>query len=84
MTDEEFDVLDELYFVQPFSHLVEELSMNADRLRAVLAALLKKGWIKCFYNMSDEVFERELDFENQFEHYFYLATKQGLLAHNGR
>ena len=84
MTDEEFDVLDELYFVQPFSYLVEELSMMAEELKPVLAALLSKGWIKCFYNMNDEVFEKELDFEDQFDNYYYLATKKGLLAHNGR
>ena len=84
MTDEEFDVLDELYFVQPFSYLVEEMSMAAEELKPILSALLSKGWVKCFYNMNDEVFEHELDFENQFKDYCYLATKQGLLAHNGR
>ena len=84
MTDEEFDVMDELYFVQSFSSLKAQLSFSSDELRGILAALLHKGWIKCFYNMDDEVSGQQLDFENQFENYSYLATKQGLLEHNGR
>jgi len=84
MSDEEFDVMDELYFVQPFDHLIEELEMTTSELKQVLHGLLQRGWIKCFYNMNDEVFEDQLDFENAFENYYYLATKMGLLAHNGR
>lgn len=84
MSDEEFDVLDELYFVQPFDYLIEELEMTALDLKEVLQGLLKRGWVKCFYNMNEEVFEDQLDFENSYEQYYYLATKTGLLAHNGR
>lgn len=84
MTDQEFDVLDELYFVQPFDYLMDELSMSVKELKLTLNSLLAQGWIKCLYNMNDEVFEDELDFENQFREYFYLASKAGLLAHNGR
>ena len=84
MTDAEFDVLDELYFVQPFSHLLEELEFDAQELKPILQGLLNKGYIKCFFNMNEEVFEDQLDFQNQYQDYFYLATKKGLLAHNGR
>lgn len=82
MSDEEFDVLDELYFVQPFSYLIEELEMDEYDLKQVLQNLLQKGYIKCFFNMNDEVFEDRLDFEKDFRNYHYLASKQGLLAHN--
>lgn len=84
MSDEEFDVLDELYFVQPFSYLIEELQMDEDDLKQVLQSLLQKGYIKCLFNMNDEVFEDQLNFEADFKKYHYLASKQGLLAHNGR
>ena len=83
MSDEEFDVMDELYFVQPFSYLTETLSMEARELKQVLQSLLQKGYIKCFFNMNDEVFEDELNFEEDFDKYHYLASKKGLLAHNG-
>ena len=84
MSDEEFDVLDELYFDQPFSYLQEVLDLDDDQLKSALQNLLKKDYIKCFFNMNDEVFEDQLDFENLLREYFYLATKTGLLAHNGR
>lgn len=84
MSDAEFDVMDELYFVQPFNYLIEELEMPAADLKEVLKSLIEKGWVKCLYNMNDEVFEDKLDIENEFQDYYYLATKPGLLAHNGR
>ncbi|MFY0592745.1 hypothetical protein [Roseivirga sp.] len=84
MTDEEFDVLDELYFVQPFTFLLEELSMSAEEIKPVLKLLLDKGWVKCLRDMNNEVFDEDLKFEENYQNYFYLASKKGLLAHNGR
>ena len=82
MSDLEFDVLDELYFVQPFDHLISELELEKSDLKEILKSMLDKGWIKCFRTMSDEVFPEDLDFENKYADYFYLATKKGLLTHN--
>jgi len=84
MTDLEFDVLDELYFVVPFTHLQEELDMDDTTLKEVLRSLLDKGWVKCFLSASEEAVNSEMDFENKYKDYYYLASKQGLLAHNGR
>ena len=84
MSDAEFDVMDELYFVQPYSYLIEELDMPNSDLIEALKSLIEKGWVKCLYNMNDEVFKDKLDFDNEFQDYYYLATKLGLLAHNGR
>lgn len=85
MSDLEFDVLDELYFVQPFSYLQDELELNEETLKNTLKLLLSKSWIKCFKTVTDEVLIiDELDFENHYKKYYYLASKKGLLAHNGR
>lgn len=84
MTDLEFDVLDELYFVVPYHHLKEELDLDDNTLKGVLESLLGKGWIKCFLTASEEAVRGEIDFDNKYKDYFYLASKQGLLAHNGR
>jgi uncharacterized protein YicC (UPF0701 family) len=84
MTELEFDVLDELYFVVSFHQLQEELEMNEQTLKEVLQSLFHKGWIKCFINISEEVVQEEIDFDNQYKTYFYLASKKGLLAHHGR
>lgn len=84
MTEEEFDVLDELYFVQSFDFLLEELEMEEGALKTVLSALIVKGWVKCFFSMQEEALSHELQMDTKYREYFYLATKEGLMAHNGR
>ena len=84
MTEEEFDVLDELYFVQPFDYLLDELEMEEVELKTVLSALVEKGWVKCFFSMQEEALLHELQMDTKYREYFYLATKEGLMAHNGR
>lgn len=84
MTDAEFDVLDELYFVQSFQYLIDELDMEKEDLKEVLTALVNKGWVKCFLSMHEEALSHELHLDEKYQEYFYLATKAGLMAHNGR
>ncbi len=84
MSDEEFDVLDELYFVHSFTHVKNELSWSDSSLKRVLRKLIEKGWVKCFISVHEELVPEEVDFESNFNTYLYLATKAGLLAHNGR
>lgn len=84
MTDREFDVLDELYFVVSFEELREAVDMSEPDLREVLNNLLKKSWIRCYQNHSEELLSHEVDFDRYYQQYYYLATKAGLLAHNGR
>lgn len=84
MTDNEFDVLDELYFVQPFNALLEETQLAESELKEVLSGLLSKGWVKCFGDRQAEMPIAPSDLENDLTSYFYLATKEGLLVHNGR
>ncbi|MGD1893697.1 MAG: hypothetical protein ACFB15_24280 [Cyclobacteriaceae bacterium] len=84
MTDQEFDALDELYFVTSFQQLLQELDWPPDKLKSVLQSLLEKEWIRCYLNHSEELLPSEVDFESCHQTYHYLATKAGLLAHNGR
>ncbi len=84
MTDEEFDVLDELYFVHSYQHVQDELGWQDEPLKKVLSVLLEKGWVKCFKTVHEELVAEEIKFEENFNQYFYLASKAGLFAHNGR
>ena len=84
MTDQEFDVLDELYFVQSFEEVKDITGMEAGELKQVLAHLLEKGWIRCMESRDVGPDSGKLDFEGNHQQYFYLATKAGLLAHNSR
>jgi len=84
MSDLEFDILDELYFVTPFETVRSTLSMDETELKQALQSLIDKGWVKCFHPGSIEVVTEALDFDDKFRSYHYLATKEGLLAHNSR
>lgn len=84
MTETEFDVLDELYFIQSFEALAQSLAMPETGLKETLHSLLQKGWIKCLQSASGEWPAEETEFEKQYKNYYYLATKAGLLAHNSR
>ncbi|MFC7668243.1 hypothetical protein ACFQT0_13305 [Hymenobacter humi] len=49
MTDPEFDLLDELYFVTPFRTLVEKTGLPAPELEGHLRTLLEQGLIRSFW-----------------------------------
>lgn len=82
MTDLEFDVLDELYFVERFENLQKKLSIDKKTLLITLKQLIENGWIKYFSENQEEIFTELTDFEEKFDKYSYLATKAGLTAHN--
>ena len=84
MSELEYDVLDELYFVQSFKALMQLTDLEEGELKPILKGLIEKGWVRCFLNVTDEVFAESLDFELEFRDYHYLASKAGLLAHNGK
>lgn len=82
MTNAEFDILDELYFIRTYKDLVESLDMSKVILKSTFEKLLKRGWIKCYISPIEEI---ELDIKNlekEYWKYHYLATKAGLRAHN--
>lgn len=81
MTELEYDVIDELYFVTAYSELQQKFSSH-EELGAVLKTLVLKGWVKCLKTVSEELIFDEKEFDESFPDYFYLATKAGLLAHN--
>lgn len=84
MTDLEFEIIDELYFVISFEELQKRLGLDETELKQRLNSLLDLGYIKCFSNVSDELPPEDLDFENNYRNYHYLVSKEGLFAHNSR
>jgi len=81
MTDEEFEILDELYFVQKYEYLLAELNLTKDALVQNLINLYHKGWIKILSDVDLEATKDQVAAAN-LENYYFLATKKGLLAHN--
>lgn len=81
MTDREFDVLDELYFVISYEELKEMLPYSDKELQACLKSLIEKGFVRC---LTDEQHEETHPDPKKFTSYYFLASKAGLLAHNSR
>lgn len=84
MTDHEYEIIDELYFVISFEELQKRLDLDETELKQRLNSLLDLGYIKCFNNVSDELPPEDLDFEYNYRNYHYLVSKEGLFAHNSR
>lgn len=81
MNDREFDLLDELYFVQEYSYLKDVLGWEDLPLLETLTSLYNKGMIKCLSAPDDERFD-QVDIFKEGKELYFLATKKGLMAHN--
>ena len=84
MTDIEYDIIDELYFVTPYSELKDQTGLEGDELKDNLSHLIQEGLVRIYKSMDQEIEFSQIDFENSYEKYFYLATKKGLFEHNRR
>lgn len=85
MTEIEFDIIDELYFVTAFEELSRQLNLPEAELGRYLQALVGQGYVKCFFPDPDTEIAYEAGaFAQNYRRYFYLATKAGLVAHNSR
>lgn len=86
LTENEFLILDELYFVTSYQEVLQQLSMDAEVFHKTLISLLEKGFvIQLKYNASIKDFERLEQAEHAtLEISSYVASRQGLLIHNSR
>lgn len=81
MSETEFDLLDELYFVQTYDFIKDSLGWKDDLLLETLDSLYKGGMIKCLAAPDSERFD-SVDIFSEGKSLYYLATKKGLMAHN--
>ncbi len=84
LSEHEYEIIDELYFLVSFEELLKILPMDKDVLKQGLGNLVDKRWVKCYNNPEQDVDFHDVDFENQFDKYHYLATKEGLFIHNSK
>ena len=85
MTEIEFEIIDELYFVTHYTQVRDALFLTDEELCISLKDLVLNGYIKCFYPDPDtEVEYNKATFNESCHKYFFLATKAGLMAHNSR
>jgi hypothetical protein len=82
MTDLEFELIDQLYFVQTFEVLCNSLNMSESELKLTLKSVFDKDWIKVLDKKTDAEITDSDVWEKDFRNFYYLATKKGLFAHN--
>ncbi|MEQ6169044.1 MULTISPECIES: hypothetical protein [unclassified Ekhidna] len=84
MTDEEFDIIDELYFVTAYADLKEATDLSDAELKENLVKMAKKGWVRVYKSVDEESELDKLDFDNDYQSFYYLASKKGLFEHNSQ
>ena len=85
VTDPEFNLLDELYFVTPFRALLGKTGLPAPDLENQLRELLEQGLIRSYWPDPDtELAYETTSFGAIARDSSYLASKEGLLQHNTR
>lgn len=82
----EDQILENLYFVEPFQNLSEQINEPEETLINALFSLIDKNWIQPMVQdpKTHEYFKTHDFNPDTPEMYYYLATKEGLLAHNSR
>ena len=83
MSENEFDILDELYFVTSYRDLKSTLSLNEEEICTALQSLIRQGYVKILYPDPDTEYAFDAaQFGSQCSVYYFLATKAGLVVHN--
>ncbi|MGM0580357.1 MAG: hypothetical protein ACQETL_06740 [Bacteroidota bacterium] len=83
MNDQEIDLLDELYFVQSYNEVKDALEWKDEELQKHLFSLYQKEYIKILINQ-DEDYKGRIELSSiPWNDLYFLATKKGLLEHNG-
>ncbi len=83
MSELEFVVLDELYFIISFEALSKNLVCADKELIHCLQGLLDKGWIKLMETVENgQLPPVAFNIAQDPLLYHYLATKDGLIAHH--
>jgi hypothetical protein len=87
MEELEYEILDALYFVEPFNTIVDEVSeKRIPVIKDCLRQLINKQYIKVMvWDNTEKTFVSSpfIDFDT-LEDFHFLITRQGLLAHNTR
>jgi hypothetical protein len=81
----QFDILDTLYFIEPYEHILEEVNAPAAVVGAELRFMIDRGWVQVMqYDEKSSDYRRTMIYDSDnLGQYGFLATKEGLLKHNG-
>lgn len=86
LTDLEFEILGAVYFVESFDHILAECNAPENIVADSLRSLLHYRLITAMrFDAELNEYVRSFIYDSDaMRAYHYLATKEGLLAHNSR
>ena len=87
MEDLEFEILDAIYFVEPFETILNEVSEKCyGVVKECLRKLIRKRWVQVMvFNEEKQEFLSSTFFDfDRMDDYHFLATKDGLKAHTSK
>ena len=84
LTDIEYDILNAIYFVEPFEHILAECTAPPNIVADVLKQLIHKKYVVAMrFDEDKQEYSRSFIYDSDnMNAYAYLATKEGLMAHN--
>jgi len=86
LNDLQYKILDSLYFVEPFDKILEEVAEPENLVAAELKQMISRRWVQPMrWDAEKGDFVRSnIHDVDDMRAFRYLATKEGLLKHNGR
>ncbi len=82
MTDFEFDLLDELYFVKSMQELNSLFKDQITDISAELWTMIEKGWVKVMDRADNELQVTKDEYITNCHSLLFNISKKGLMAHN--
>jgi hypothetical protein len=85
INDLQFNILDALYFVEPYQNILDEVEEPEPVIRDELRSMIDKGWVHvmAFDEEKGDYVKSPIYDTDNMQDYAYLASKKGLLRHNG-
>lgn len=86
LSDIEYDILNAIYFVEPFQNILDECKAPEKIVADVLKHLIAKKYVTPMqFDEEKQEFVRTYFYDSDdMRAYYYLATKDGLMIHNSR
>jgi len=85
LTELQFDILDCIYFVEPLDKILEEVDHPRPVVIDELKNMIDKGWVQVmgYDEQANDYLRTHIFDSDNLQEFRFLATKEGLLRHNG-
>lgn len=86
LTPLEYDILNAVYFVESFDHIVEECNVDQYQVADTLKTMISKKWIvPMVFDKEVNDYRRSIFYDSDnMKDFHFMATREGLEVHNSR